>query len=148
MHKDLLKKYKCVPGKRFAYSSVDNTITYVERELDSPRGVIALLHEIAHAKLGHKNYTCDQDLLRMEEEAWDLAKKEAELMGVTVDNKHINECLNTYKKWAAKRSTCPKCRVCFGLQKNLTQFKCTKCEAEWKVNKSRDRRVMRRLITS
>jgi hypothetical protein len=148
MYEDLLKEYKCIPGKRFAYSSINHTITYVEKELNSNRGIIALLHEIAHAKLGHKNYNSDKHLLKMEEEAWMLAKKDAIIMGIEIDHGHIKECLNTYRKWAFKRATCPKCRICFGVQKNLTQFHCAKCSAQWKVNKSRDRRVMRRLISS
>ncbi|KKR18641.1 MAG: hypothetical protein UU65_C0001G0031 [candidate division CPR2 bacterium GW2011_GWC1_41_48] len=147
MYEDIFKDYVCVPGKRFAYNSTTETITYVPKELSHSKGAMALLHEIAHAKLGHKKYRYDLELLKMEQDAWDQAKKDAKNYKILINEEHIEECLHTYRKWVAKRATCPKCET-FGLQQNNTLFKCINCEAEWKVNQRKDRRVMRRLISS
>lgn len=147
MYKRVLKKYKCVPGKRFAYNSATDTVTYVAPDLSSPKGIMALLHEIGHAKLGHKTYEYDFELLKMEEDAWDEARLDAKKYCVPINEDHIEECLRTYREWTYKRATCPKCRTSFGLQKSSTLFKCIHCEAEWRVNKRKDRRVMRTLIS-
>jgi len=145
MPQDLLSEYKCIPGKRFAYNSATKVITYSSKELTSPKGILAILHEIAHAKLNHESYKYDLEVLKMEEDAWKLARKEAYFRGVDVDEKHIDECLESYREWTSKRATCPKCKT-FGLQLNSTHFECINCKANWKVNRRKDKRVMRRLI--
>lgn len=147
MYKKLLKNYKSTPGKRFAYNSATKIITYNPKELATPTGALALLHEIGHAKLRHHSYKYDLELLRMEQDAWDLAKNEAGKLNLIVDEDHIEECLRSYRKWASKRATCPKCKT-YGLQKNNTQFSCLKCDARWRVNNKKDKRVMRKLINS
>jgi predicted Zn-ribbon and HTH transcriptional regulator len=146
MIKDLIEEYKAIPGKRFAYNSRTNTITYNPRELGTPRGAIALLHEIAHCKLGHFSYQYDRELIGMEEEAWAETRKDAKKHGIPVDEEHISYCLQTYREWAQKRSTCPACTYTFGEQRGSVLFACPECKAEWEVNRRKDRRVMRRLI--
>jgi predicted RNA-binding Zn-ribbon protein involved in translation (DUF1610 family) len=146
MVKDLIKEYKAIPGKRFAYNSRTNTITYNPKELKTPRGVIALLHEIAHYKLGHFSYQYDSELIQMEEEAWAETRKEAKKFDIPIDESHISYCLSTYHEWAQKRATCPACNFTFGEQRNSVLFACPECRAKWEVNRRKDRRVMRRLI--
>ena len=141
----LLKKYKCIPGERFIYHSSNGTISYVPGDLKYPLGALALLHEIAHLKLGHKIYKYDLELLQMEEEAWKLTEKEAKKYEVPIDKDHIEFCLDTYRDWVNKRTTCPCCHT-FGLQKSDHEFLCTECAAKWKVNQRKDREVRRMII--
>lgn len=140
-----LKKYKCVPGKRFAYHSATETITYVPSQLRTTRGIMALLHEVAHKKLGHFDYSYDLELLEMEKEAWEEVRKAAKELDLYVDERHIEECLDTYTDWVSRRATCPCCHT-FGLQKGTNVFKCIECETRWKVNDRKDRRVVRKAI--
>lgn len=146
MYKQLLTKYKCVPGKRFAYNSASGVITYVPKDLGKVRGNMALLHEIAHAKLGHKTYKYDLELLKMEEDAWNEVKNDSKKYTILIDEEHIEECLSTYREWISKRSSCPKCKF-FGKQMNSQIFHCKSCKTEWKVNNLKDKRVMRKIIT-
>jgi hypothetical protein len=146
--KELIEQYHAVPGKRFSFNSRTNTITYNPKELSSPRGVIALLHEIAHCRLGHFSYEYDSELIQMEKDAWSETRKEAHKFGIPVDERHIKYCLATYRQWARKRATCPACNHSFGEQVDSTTFNCQNCPSRWKVNTRKDRRVMRRLIRS
>ncbi len=106
---------------------------------------MALLHEIAHKKLGHFDYKYDLELLEMEKEAWEEVKRETTESGLPLDEKHIEECLDTYTDWVNRRATCPCCHT-FGLQKANNVFKCIECETKWKVNERKDRRVVRKTI--
>lgn len=143
--KKLLKEYNCQPGKHFAYSSSSQAITYAPKEVFTPKGFLALLHEISHAKLNHFNYDFDLELLEMEKEAWNEVKKEAHSHKVVIDENHIEECLSSYTSWITKRSSCPVCAT-FGLQKSHNTFQCFSCQTRWVVNERKDRRVLRKII--
>ncbi|MCL5093601.1 MAG: hypothetical protein M1355_00475 [Patescibacteria group bacterium] len=145
MIQTLLKEYKCVPGERFAYSSQNKSITFIAESMRTPAGKLALLHEIAHMKLGHFSYKYDLELFKMEIDAWEEAKVMAKEYLVKVDESHIDDCLLSYDKWVTKRATCPRCKS-FGLQKTETLFSCVSCDSQWKVNKSRNKRILRKLI--
>lgn len=106
---------------------------------------MALLHEVAHKKLGHFDYKYDLQLFEMEKEAWDEVRKAAKELNLSVDEKHIEECLDTYADWVNRRATCPCCHT-FGLQKGNNIFKCIECETKWVVNDRKDRRVVRKKI--
>lgn len=113
--------------------------------MKSVNGKIALLHEIGHAKLGHKSYKYDMELLRMEMEAWDVVRQLAPNFGLVVDEKHIARCIETYDDWLSKRATCPDCQN-FSLQNDRDIYKCFACGSKWVVNWRKDRRVTRRVI--
>lgn len=122
-----------VAGDDFVWSSRHQTVTY--KYGDNPENQWALIHETAHASLGHSNYQTDQHLLVMELEAWKEAKIIAKSLKVTIDQDHIEDCLDTYRDWLHKRSTCPQCDV-VGSQNSARHYKCFNCQCTWQVPSS------------
>lgn len=123
-------------GKNFCWSPKEQTITYPDRALNDDTDVWALLHETAHSILGHQDYTTDLQLLMMEVAAWDEAKKQADTRGITIDEEHIQDCLDTYRDWLHRRSTCPTCGV-VGLQRAAKEYSCHNCPTIWHVSAAR-----------
>jgi hypothetical protein len=62
---------------------------------------------------------------------------------VIIDEEHIQNCLDTYRDWLHKRSTCPRCDS-HGLQTS-EQYKCYNCRAVWRVGNERFCRAYRSL---
>lgn len=106
-----------------------------------------VLHEIGHARLGHASYQSDVDLLKKESEAWNEAVLLAKEYGFTLDKNHVQECLDTYREWVHKRSTCPRCKA-KGIQVTPTHYSCLNCDNEWIVTESRFLRPYRRKTKS
>ena len=98
-------------GKDFHWSSKTNTVYYSSHQSVADHGVWALLHEVAHAQLGHKTYYNDYDLLKIENETWIRTIKIASNYNITIDKDHIQDCLDTYRDWLHNRAKCPKCKV-------------------------------------
>lgn len=143
--KQILKENKCLPGEVFSYNASTKTITYVQDEVEKEDGSLALLHEIAHMKLGHFSYSYDVELLHLEHEAWEETRELAKEYGIEVDENHVRECLESYDKWLDKRATCPKCGE-YSLQKDHSTFGCFVCDCYWKVNERKDREVRKRIL--
>lgn len=125
------------PDLNFKRGSQDNwsprskTITY--KPGSSLRMMqFSVLHELAHAQLGHTNYHNDFELIRLEGAAWDLAAKIGKKYGVKIDDEHIQNCLDTYRDWLHARSTCPTCGV-NSLQKDSRSYHCFNCGSDWSV---------------
>ncbi len=121
-----------VESDTFRWSPEDTTVYYRENEDDG-----LLLHEVAHAALGHTQYTRDIELLRFESEAWEcaaswLSKKYA----IDIEQEQIESMLDTYRDWLHKRSTCPSCQDT-GVQTDKNHYSCLACLAVWRVNEAR-----------
>jgi hypothetical protein len=86
--------------------------------------------------LGHQTYRSDFELLLLEVAAWDKAKQLAASQGITMDEEHIQDCLDTYRDWLHERSTCPRCGT-VSLQASPSEYNCHNCSASWQVSKSR-----------
>jgi len=86
------------------------------------------------------------ELLRMEMEAWDIARDLAPKYGVKINEAHIASTISSYDDWLTKRATCPDCNN-FSLQRGRDSYGCFACGAKWVVNWRKDRRV-KRTITS
>ncbi len=123
-------------GKSFYWSPETMTITYNEKLVDNKTGKWSLLHEAAHAKLNHLNYSSDLGLLKLEVAAWDKAKEMASSFGLEIDENHIQDCLDTYRDWLHRRSTCPKCGI-ICLQYSPSTYTCHNCHTKWSVSASR-----------
>lgn len=96
-----------------------------------------ILHETAHAVLGHQAFTRDIDLLRMEREAWTHAASVlAPQYGVTIDEETVESMLDTYRDWLHARSACPGCPMT-GVQTNTAAYHCVGCGKDWRVNEAR-----------
>jgi len=129
-----------IAGDAACWSPRDSHVYYI---LDDHAGVAGLLHELAHALLGHTAYASDLDLLKKEVAAWEKAISLAELYGLQLDGNHIQDCLDSYRDWVHRRSKCPTCRV-NGLQTTIERYSCLNCGHHWRVSTSRLCRPYRR----
>jgi predicted RNA-binding Zn-ribbon protein involved in translation (DUF1610 family) len=137
-------QFKFSPGPQEHWSPSTGTITYSQTEpLDELR--YGLLHELAHALLGHNTYRSDFELLKLESQAWELAAKIAKEYRVKLDPDHIQDCLDTYRDWLHRRSKCPTCGM-HVLQKDAVSYKCFNCGTTWQVSHRRFARAYRRKI--
>ncbi len=137
-------QFKFQPGPQEHWSSRTNTITYNESEpLDELR--YGLLHELAHALLGHSTYQSDFELLKLESQAWELAAKIGQKYRIKLDDDHIQDCLDTYRDWLHRRSQCPTCGM-HVLQKSPDAYQCFNCGTAWQVSHRRFARAYRRRI--
>lgn len=129
-------------GAKEHWSPKLKTITYNphEKPLNFKFG---LLHELAHALLGHTTYGTDFELLKLESQAWDLAAKLGKKYGVKIDSEYIQICLDTYRDWLHRRSTCPVCGT-HVLQSNIDYYHCYNCQTDWRVSNERFVRPYRR----
>ncbi len=133
-------------GAHFAWSPKNTTITYVKDSSNEPSNAYALIHEIAHAELGHDSFSDDFGLLALEVAAWSKAKDLATSVNVTIDEEYVQDCLDTYRDWLHARAKCPTCGV-VSLQVNEGTYSCFNCKTSWTVPKSQACRVSRRIIT-
>jgi predicted Zn-ribbon and HTH transcriptional regulator len=138
----IMPDIRFLPGERFSWSPVERKITYTSDQIEAD-GRYALLHETGHAMLGHSSYTTDVELLKMEVAAWEKAKELATTLGFKISEEHIQQCLDSYRDWLYRRSTCPTCGT-NTLQNDLTNdYRCFNCHAEWEVSPSRFCRAYR-----
>lgn len=137
-------QFKFVPGDHEHWSPSTETITYNEHE-EAEELCYGLLHELAHALLGHNSYQTDFELLKLEAQAWELASKIGKRYEVKLDNDHIQDCLDTYRDWLHRRSKCPTCGM-HVLQKDSTSYLCFNCGTSWNVTKRRFARSYRRKL--
>ena len=138
---------KFVLGDSFYWSPKDHSVTY---SLSSTQSTIArwsLLHEVSHGILNHTSYHSDFELMELEVEAWSHAQKIAKHYGIKIDPEHIQDCLDTYRDWLHRRSTCPACGV-VSVQKDSRTYQCFNCKTTWHVSSSRFCRPYRRLATA
>ena len=134
-------------GSLFAWSPKEKTITYTLEYEDEQHAIWALVHEVAHASLGHQHYKNDIDLLRHEVAAWSAAKTIANSLKIVIHDEHIQDCLDTYRDWIHKRASCPKCTV-ISLQQYDASYKCFNCQTTWKVPSSPLCRVSRTVLAT
>jgi len=121
-------------GPRASWSPANSTIYYPSEE--AGHGSWTLLHEVGHALLGHASYSSDVNLLQKESAAWQAALELAPKYGLLIANDHIQDCLDTYRDWLHKRSSCPVCGH-HGLQATQSLYSCPNCQNTWKVSSAR-----------
>lgn len=137
-------QFKFVQGTQEHWSPKTSTITYDKSETaDELR--YGLLHELAHALLGHNTYNSDFELVKLESQAWELAAKIGKKYGIELDQDHIQDCLDTYRDWLHRRSKCPTCGT-HVLQQNSHSYRCFNCATVWEVSSRRFARSYRRKI--
>lgn len=131
----------------FYWSPETQVVAFKAADLEYDEGIWCLLHETAHAQLAHTNYETDFALLTLEVAAWEEAKILGKQLDITIDNEHIQDCLDTYRDWLHRRSTCPACGT-VGLQQSPTNYRCHNCNDEWSVTSERFCRPYRRKAVS
>ena len=127
--------------------SPETSQVFYDKKQPEPLRAWSLLHELAHAFLTHTSYTSDFELLKLEVKAWEEAKTLGQKYGVVIDEEHIQDCLDTYRDWLHKRSTCPTCSL-RSAQKDEHTYLCFNCGTNWKVSSARFARAYRRTATS
>lgn len=138
----LFPTLKFTAGKQFYWSPETGEIFY-NASARGQKAVWSLLHESGHALLGHISYKADFELLRLEMEAWEKAKVLAVELGLTIDEDHIQDCLDTYRDWLYKRSVCPNCDTKCLQQGDFVHYRCFNCHTTWKVSSNRFGRAYR-----
>lgn len=129
-------------GRVALWSPAQKCITYVKD--DDDKALWATLHELGHALSDHSTYDSDMILIRKEAEAWEKAIEVSRQYGVKIDEEHIQDCLDTYRDWLFKRSTCPTCEG-HGIQATRDAYGCYNCNSSWRVGNKRFCRPYRAL---
>jgi hypothetical protein len=135
-----------VKGEAFYWSPKDQSVTYGGSSTQPEVATWSLLHEVSHGILGHTSYRTDFELMELEVEAWQAARKLARRYGITIDAEHVEDCLDTYRDWLHRRSTCPTCGT-VSVQKDSKTYQCFNCKTSWGVSSSRFCRPYRRVHT-
>lgn len=135
--------FSFVPGKSFFWSARNKEIQYNKDQLLTNAGAWSLLHELGHALCNHQSYNSDVELLILERDAWERAREIAKQYNVSIDENHIEDCMDTYRDWLYQRSSCPRCTV-HSIQKSSTTYHCYNCGQTWTVSVSRFCRPYRR----
>lgn len=128
----------------YLWSPSKQTIYYSD---NGAKGNEYLIHELAHALLGHSSYSYDIELLPMERDAWDKAVELAEDFDIEIREDIIEANLDSYRNWMHARSTCPTCGAT-GVQTKKRLYKCPACAKNWRVNDARICGLKRYLIKS
>lgn len=117
----------------FSWSPNEKTIYFnASNDNDST----SLLHELAHAVLGHASYSFDVELVNMECEAWNEVIKLAKNYEISISQEDAQSDLDTYREWLYKRSSCPRCQA-NGVQNGDKTYQCLACNHKWRVNEAR-----------
>jgi NADH pyrophosphatase NudC (nudix superfamily) len=127
---------KFTPGERFVWSPETEEVIY-KSGATNEQDKWALLHETGHALLHHKTYHTDIELLKMEIEAWEKARELGQVFAITIDENHIQDCLDTYRDWLHARAICPTCTTRCLQQDNGRSYRCHNCHTSWNVTPSR-----------
>jgi len=129
-------------GQQFCWSPETQEVFYKAND-SGEQAAWSLLHETGHALLEHKSYQADLELLRLEVAAWDKARELAVDLAISIDEDHVQDCLDTYRDWLHKRSICPTCRTKCLQQDDFVHYRCFNCHTVWRVSTSRFCRAYR-----
>jgi hypothetical protein len=125
-----------IAGQKASWLPAKKQITYTNGETGN-QALWTMLHELGHGLLEHTTYTSDAQLLKLETAAWQRATELVERYKVSpIDEDHVQECLDTYRDWLHKRSTCPHCGN-HGIQASQSLYICINCQNTWKVSSAR-----------
>ncbi len=123
-----------VNGNQFSWSAQTKTITY--KQTNNISDAWSLLHEVGHAILEHSDFETDIGLLLKESAAWEVAQQLAIERKTVMPQDYIDDCLDSYRDWLNKRSTCPHCGS-QGLQTSIGIYTCINCNQLWYVTQNR-----------
>ena len=111
-------------GKKFKYKP-KKTIYYSLSETDN--FPLLILHELAHATLGHFSFKTDLERLKIESEAWEETKNLCQKFNLPFSENFAETELDTYREWLHQKSRCQNC----GLIRFETPdgiYHCPRCE--------------------
>lgn len=119
-------------GEDFSWHPDERTVYYIDSQIGAISGNLQLLHETAHACLEHQDYDFDSELIRIELEAWRKCRELSIKYDQPVESRYIEDCLDSYRDWLHKRSTCIDCGQ-VSLETGPFLYKCFNCQASWRV---------------
>lgn len=122
------------PGDTFAWSADRQTISYPS--LRSRADLASLLHELGHATAVHHDYSQDIELIKLERSAWDVACTIAATYDIAIDDRVIEDHLDSYRDWLYARSRCPGCSQP-GIQRRDGTYGCVLCGFRWQPNEAK-----------
>jgi hypothetical protein len=125
-----------IESAHFSWHAGKKHVSYKKNSKNTLRDMLALLHELGHAILEHKDYKHDIELVQLEVAAWDKAQELANTYGLEMDDEYIQDCIDTYRDWLHLRATCPTCYA-RSLQASTSRYKCFNCQSSWQVSRSR-----------
>jgi len=125
-----------IPGKSFYWSPATKEIYYASDD-EAVSATWSLLHETAHALLGHTTYVLDFELLDLEMAAWQKAKELGNDFNLVITDDHIENCLDSYRDWLHRRSVCPSCGTQVLQHDAGNEYTCFNCRSAWRVTPSR-----------
>jgi NADH pyrophosphatase NudC (nudix superfamily) len=132
-------KFKFEKSKIAHWSPAGKIISYTDNDAQ-------LLHELGHALLDHTDFTQDIELIHLERDAWEKARKLAPEYGVKITDEVVETALDDYRDWLHARGLCPKCGQT-GIQSRADlAYSCLNCDARWTANDARACGLKRRLI--
>ncbi|MGD8374094.1 MAG: hypothetical protein PVI21_04575 [Candidatus Woesebacteria bacterium] len=122
-----------IEGKSFKWSPKTKTITFCSTE---PNSAWLILHEIAHALLGHDSFSANINLVKCESAAWHYAKNKLQNnYKISISDDYIQDCLDTYRDWLHSKSLCPACGQT-GIQTKKNTYSCINCRYSWLIDES------------
>lgn len=128
-------EHQFTADENFWWSAANNTVYY--GPVSGLADIWTLLHEIGHAELGHSTYTSDIELIKQETAAWERATQViAPRFDLEIADSHIENALDTYRRWLHERSRCPECEQ-NGIQTTQNTYNCINCRCSWRVNDAR-----------
>lgn len=136
------RQFRFAPAKQYKWSPSNSTIYFSKDMAGSKNGLWSLLHELGHALLGHREFSSDIELIKIERAAWDRALMVAGNYGLSIDENYIEDCMDTYRHWLSERSRCPQCQHT-GLQLDGGEYNCINCNCSWQVSDSQACKVVR-----
>ncbi|MBR2659332.1 hypothetical protein IKD60_01065 [Candidatus Saccharibacteria bacterium] len=124
--KTLAKDY---PNLRFKLNcprfSYQNGTIYISE--DGAYSDLQTLHELGHALCGHSDFNTHIKRLKLEREAWDMAKTLCKKYHVTWNDAYVESCLDTYRDWLHTKSKCKNCGLT-RYQDSSGTYHCPRCE--------------------
>ena len=115
-------EFKFSIGKKFAFRPPKSIVLGPYE----PFYELLALHELSHAILKHRSFKTDVGRLKMETEAWEMAKTLAKKYGIYIDEDFIQDQLDTYRDWLHQKSRCPVCGLT-RFQTPGSQYRCPRC---------------------
>ena len=111
------------PGQKFLFRP-PHTIHYVIGEKNFR---FLLLHELAHALLGHFSYQTSLERLKIERDAWDYTRSLCSEEKIPVLETVAEAELDTSRNWVHQKTLCKKCGLSC-IEVNKTTLFCPKCQ--------------------
>lgn len=127
------KSFNFVEDVAFYWSAKSQSVHYVGSELNTHTGLYRLLHEIGHAVCNHHTFQSGIALLSLEVEAWEKAVEISKIYDISIPEDHIEQCLDSYRDWLHKRSTCPDCTT-ISVEHEPNRYRCFNCLRRWTVS--------------